>query len=327
MIEIKDIAIIFMAIILEAIPFLLLGGFLASLIEVFVSEEVFVKLIPKNKFLSSLVGLFLGFLIPVCDCAVIPVSKKLIKKGVPLNVAITFMLSSPIINPVVLFATYYAFSGVNMQLFWYRLIGGVIISMVIGLIMNVFNSKDVLIEKEGDDECGCSCGHHHHHHHEEHEHECNHEEHEHECNHEHHHHEVGHNKYNRIVDILVHTTKDFLDVFTFLIIGALIASISQVLVPQEVWNYFNSNVVVSIIAMMLFAYLISLCSTSDSFVGKSLLANFGDGAVLGFLIVGPMIDVKNTLVLMGNYKKKFVFTLISLIFVFTLIYCLGVMFL
>ena len=85
---------------------------------------------------------------------------------------------------------------------------------------------------------------------------------------------------------------------------------------------FNDNLVLSIIVMMLFAYLISLCSTSDSFVGRSLLSSFSEGSILAYLIVGPMIDVKNTIVLLGNFKSKFVFTLIALIFVLVFIVCL-----
>ena len=66
---------------------------------------------------------------------------------------------------------------------------------------------------------------------------------------------------------------------------------------------------------MIFAYLISLCSTSDSFVGKSLLTSFTESSIIAYLLLGPMIDIKNTIVLLGNYKKKFVITLISLIFI------------
>ena len=66
---------------------------------------------------------------------------------------------------------------------------------------------------------------------------------------------------------------------------------------------------------MLFAYLISLCSTSDSFVGKSLLSIFNQSSVVAYLLLGPMIDIKNIIVLFGNYKKSFVITLITLIFI------------
>ena len=54
------------------------------------------------------ISVFLGFFLPACDCAVIPVSKRLLKKKVPINVTISFMLASPIINPVVLLSTYNA---------------------------------------------------------------------------------------------------------------------------------------------------------------------------------------------------------------------------
>ena len=99
---IKNISIIFISIFFESLPFLLLGSFISSLIEEYISKEKIAKLIPKNKVLGSIVGVVLGFFIPACDCAVIPISKKLIEKQVPLNVVISFMLASPIINPVVL---------------------------------------------------------------------------------------------------------------------------------------------------------------------------------------------------------------------------------
>ena len=78
---------------------------------------------------------------------------------------------------------------------------------------------------------------------------------------------------------------------------------------------FNSNHILSIITLMIFAYLVSLCSTSDSFVGKSLLSSFSKSSIIAYLLLGPMIDIKNTIVLFGNYKKSFVFSLISLIFI------------
>ena len=77
---IKNISIIFISIFLESLPFLLLGSLISSVIETYVSDDKLSKLIPKNKILGSLVGVFLGFFIPACDCAVIPVSKRLLKK-------------------------------------------------------------------------------------------------------------------------------------------------------------------------------------------------------------------------------------------------------
>ena len=294
---IKNISIIFMSIFFESLPFLFLGAFISAIIETYISNETISKLIPKNKVLGSIVGIFLGFFIPACDCAVIPISKRLIKKKVPINVAISFMLASPIINPVVLLSTYYAFYRNNSELFWYRLLFGILIALVIGIIMGLlFNDKNVLIE---DNECPvhygnsklinkCTC-------------------------------EkvvkVKHSFKNDTLSIVKYTIYDMLDVVKYLMFGALIASLVQVLLPRNVLLLFNDYQVLGIISLMLFAYLISLCSTSDSFVGKSLLVSFSNSSVLAYLLLGPMIDIKNTFVLLGNYKKNFVISLISLIFI------------
>ena len=154
---VKNISIIFMSIFFESLPFLLLGSLISAIIETFISDEIFVKIIPKNKILGSLVGVCLGFFLPACDCAVIPVSKRLLKKKVPINVAISFMLASPIINPVVLLSTYYAFYKTDPKIFWYRLIFGILISLLIGTIIGMlFKNKDVTInnsDKESCDHC------------------------------------------------------------------------------------------------------------------------------------------------------------------------------
>ena len=288
---IKNIAIIFMSIFLESLPFLLLGSLISSIIETFVSDETMTRLIPKNKVLGTLVGIFLGLFIPACDCAVIPVSKRLIKKKVPLNVAVSFMLASPIINPVVLLSTYKAFYATNPKIFWLRLILGISISFIIGIIMGIL-FKDVRVVNSDKDE---------------HKH-CDHED----CH-------CHHKEKNKLLSIIKHTEIDLFEVVKYLMFGALLASLFQVIIPRSILSIFGDNNLLSIVVLMLFAYLVSLCSTSDSFVGKSLLNVFPGGAVLAYLILGPMIDIKNTIVLLGNYNKTFTYVLITLIFVLALL--------
>ena len=296
---VKNISIIFTSIFFESLPFLFLGALISSIIETYVTNETIAKIIPKNKVLGSIVGVFLGFFLPACDCAVIPVSKRLLKKKVPINVAISFMLASPIINPVVLLSTYKAFYMTNPEIFWYRLLFGIIIALLIGIIMGiVFNDKEVItnnLDDEHNESCHC-----------------------HEC--EHHHHSVK----NDILSICKHTAYDLFEVVKYLMFGALIASLVQVVLPRNILVIFNNNQVLSIAVLMLFAYLISLCSTSDSFVGRSLLSTFGKSSIMAYLLLGPMIDIKNTIVLFGNYKKSFVITLITLIFVIIFICSLMV---
>ena len=289
---IKNISIIFMSIFFESLPFLLLGSLISAIIETYVSNEIICKLVPKNKILGSFAGIFLGLFIPACDCAVIPISKRLIKKGVPINAAVSFMLASPIINPVVLLSTYYAFFQSNPKIFYLRIIYGIIVALIIGIILGIiFNDKEIVKETK-EEECHC---------------------------HNH--------KGNKFVSIIKHTSIDFYDVVKYLMFGALIASTVQIALPKTVLNLFNENQILSIVVLMLFAYLISLCSTSDSFVGKSLLSSFSEGSVLAYLLLGPMIDIKNTLVLFGNYKKSYVITLISLIFIIIFLFSSLVVFL
>ena len=285
---IKNISIIFMSIFLESMPFLLLGSIISSIIETFVSDETMARLIPRNRFLGTIVGIFLGFFIPACDCAVIPVSKRLLKKKVPLNVAVSFMLASPIINPVVLLSTYKAFYNNNPNIFWARLFLGIFIAFIIGIIIDfLFKDIKVVNDSNGCDHDHCHC---------------------HEHKHE-----------NKLIQIIKHTEIDFFEVVKYLMFGALLASLFQVIIPMNILNMFKDNTLLSIVILMLFAYLVSLCSTSDSFVGKSLINVFPKGAVLSYLLLGPMIDIKNTIVLLGNYNKTFTYTLIALIFTFVLI--------
>jgi uncharacterized membrane protein YraQ (UPF0718 family) len=61
--------------------------------------------------------------------------------------------------------------------------------------------------------------------------------------------------------------------------------------------------------MMGFAYLLSLCSTTDSFVAASFATTFSSGSLLAFLVFGPMIDVKSTLMLLSIFKARFVLIL------------------
>ncbi len=296
---IKNVSIIFISIFLESFPFLLLGSIVSAVIETFVSNETIAKMIPKNRILGSIVGVFLGFFIPACDCAVIPIAKRLIKKEVPLNVAVSFMLASPIINPVVLLSTYKAFYSSNPEIFYYRLILGIVIALLIGIIMDfLFHNKEI-INKEENHKDKCSCDDHD---------KCK--------SHKH--------SNNKLVSIISHTMEDLFEIVKYLIIGALLASMFQVIIPRNILSIFNSNNTLSIIILLIFAYLVSLCSTSDSFVGKSLLSIFPKGSIIGYLLLGPMIDIKNTIVLLGNYNKIFTYVLIALIFVFVFLFSIVV---
>jgi len=100
---------IFLSILIQSFPFILFGVFVSSIIQVNASSEKITNIFPKNTALQFIVAIFAGFCFPVCDCSIVPVGARLVKKGVPIPAAVTFMLAAPIINPIVIASTLYAF--------------------------------------------------------------------------------------------------------------------------------------------------------------------------------------------------------------------------
>ena len=312
---IKDISVLFISIILEALPFLLLGSLISAIIQEYISDDFFKKVIPKNPILGSIVGVILGFFIPACDCAVIPIALRLKKKNVPLNVCISFMLSSPIINPVAILSVVYAFKSTMPEITIWRLVGGVIVSIVVGVIMSIMYKRDEDIFYGNaviDDGC-VHCGHNHRH--EMHNSECHcddgHGEHSHNGNHECHCHGEDEGKHKkkftrRMLNVIDHTKGDFLDVIKYMIFGSLITATLQILMAKFNITLGANNSILQMIVMMAFAYIVSLCSTADSFIAKTFIYEMSKSSILAYLIFGPMIDIKNTLYLAEKCKKSFV---------------------
>jgi uncharacterized membrane protein YraQ (UPF0718 family) len=321
---INDFSTIFLSIIFEGIPFILIGALASSVIQIFVSEETIARIIPKNKFMGVLIASLIGIVFPVCECAIVPITRRLVKKGVPLNIAITFMLSVPIMNPVVLLSTHYAFMGMPYMVIaraMFGMIGAVAIGFLIGVLhkdspfkrekvkkpmgikgkmggtfdynTTISHKKNNLIKLkhshlEGDNEI-CSCGHSH-----------NHSEHK--------------NKFIRnIEEIITHTSVELYDIGRFFIMGVFLSTCMQIFVPKEFITSMGGGVLSSIIVMMILAFVLSICSETDAFVARSFLGQFTNGSILGFLILGPMIDIKNTIMLCGSFKLGFVVKLIFLI--------------
>lgn len=306
----KDISVLFISIILEALPFLLLGSLISAFIQEYISDDFFKKVIPKNPVLGSIVGVILGFFIPACDCAVIPIALRLKKKKVPLNVCISFMLASPIINPVAILSVVYAFKSTMPEIIIWRLIGGVIVSIVVGIIMSIMYKKDEdIFYGNAVIEDGCShCGHDHSHEsHKKEVHSCACHSEEHECGcHDEHHGETKKTFTRRMLNVIDHTKADFLDVIKYMIFGSLITAVIQILMAKFNITLGSNNSILQMIIMMAFAYIVSLCSTADSFIAKTFIYEMSKSSILAYLIFGPMIDIKNTLYLAEKCKKSFV---------------------
>lgn len=323
----RGFTLILWSILLEALPFVLLGTIISSLIQVFVSEDMIMKILPKNNFLRLVCASLIGLVFPVCECAIIPITRGLIKKGMPTGPAIAFMIATPIINPIVLLSTYNAFPTMP-QMMAYRAVCGFIGAVLIGALVNRVDGKALL--KDGEvSSCGCGCGHGHIHDHEEKtvcdcsdshiDHMiCKMEEHDDHCH--------ADEKHGTLKAVLAHTNAELQNVGMYLIFGAIIAACMQMVVPTEVLTSIGSGRGVSIIVMMLLAFVLSLCSEADAFVASTFLLQFSGASVLAFLITGPMIDIKNTLMMLGSFKKRFVARLILTILIICFLLALAASF-
>lgn len=97
---------------------------------------------------------------------------------------------------------------------------------------------------------------------------------------------------------------EFFEMNSMLIIGALAASFFQILLPRNLIVNLGQGNASSILAMMLLAVLVSICSNVDAFFALSYMNFFTTGSVLAFLIFGPMIDIKALFMLSRIFKMK-----------------------
>lgn len=148
---------VFLGIILQAIPFLLIGILISSAIQIFIPQSFIERRFPKSIGVGVLVAILGGFCLPVCDCTSTPIFKSLVRKGIPLPVAITFTMVTPVINPVVILSTYYAFNG-NMTIVITRICFGIIAATIIGTVFAIRPPKGKILSGGSLDRVMCSCG-------------------------------------------------------------------------------------------------------------------------------------------------------------------------
>ena len=82
---------IFLSIIIEALPFVLIGSIISGIIEVYITPERVYRFLPKNKFGRIFFGTFIGFIFPSCECGIVPIINRFLEKKVPSYTAVPFL--------------------------------------------------------------------------------------------------------------------------------------------------------------------------------------------------------------------------------------------
>ena len=318
---IQSFTTIALSIFLEGLFFLLIGAIVSSIIEVFVPEETIQKLIPKNKYVALLLSSSLGLILPICECGIIPVIHRLLKKKVPLYICITLLFSSPIVNILVIISTYFAFND-YLYIVLLRIFGGFIISFIIGFVVSLsFKTDEVMKDNFTELKVeACSCNHHAEH---SHDHEgCG-------CQHDHNH-EQKKNKNIGLVyklkPILSHSIDEFFDTGKYFIIGIIITALIQSLVPRNNLATFGNLFPFSNLFMIGFPYLLSNCSNTDAFIARSFLGSFSVSSIVTFMIFGAMFDIKTTIMLKKIFRVSFIIRLLLLVIALNLLFSLFIEF-
>ncbi|MEH2144451.1 permease [Nostoc sp.] len=342
---------IFLSLLVEAMPFLLLGVLFSSLLLFFVDERKLVEKMPKNPLLGALVGSMIGFLFPVCECGNVPVARRFLIQGVPTPVAIGFLLAAPTINPVVIWATWTAFRD-QPEIVVLRVVFSLAIATIIGFVFSFQKDLNPIVQpaiarymkfnppaqpqtkrrgksyqvqqqeaipnilQSGTYILGGKAG-----------------------------------VPLRIDPNLVQATtpisnvnkpladklrlvvdnsiQEFRELGGVMILGSAIAAAIQVLAPRELILSLGAGPISSIVVMLILAVVVSICSTVDSFFALSFASTFSSGSLLAFLVFGPMIDIKGIGLMLSIFKPKTVFYLFALAaqltFVFTLFMNLHVL--
>ncbi|MFZ9739154.1 MAG: permease [Prochlorotrichaceae cyanobacterium] len=307
---------LFMSLLVEAFPFLLLGVLLSSLLLFLVKESQFLQYLPRNPLLGALTGSVFGFLFPACECGNVPVARRLLMQGAPSAVAIGFLLAAPTINPIVIWATWTAFRD-QPEIVVLRIIISLAIATFLGclfslqadprsllhpLVANAIpqppSEQPTLLQK------GTFI--------------------------------LGSNApqrfetlayqsslaaetalpksfWGRFTVFLENTLQELRDLGSVLVLGSAIAACIQVFVPREIVLNLGQDSVTSILAMMLLAGIVSICSTVDSFFALSFAGSFTSGSLLAFLVYGPMIDLKAIGMLLSVFKPRTIFFMFILI--------------
>jgi uncharacterized protein len=311
---------LFLSLMVEAIPFLLIGVFFSGILTFFVSEQQLLRWMPRNPFLGSLFGSCMGFMFPVCECGNVPVARRLMIQGAPSSVAIGFLLAAPTINPIVFWATWTAFRD-QPEIVFLRVGLSLTIATLMGFLFGL--QKDlqpflqpslvaILESRRQRDErppersllsSGTFF--------------------------------LGQSQKplptedpsaarSLMMDMVKQPVKlrvkllvegmaqELRELSAVLILGSLAAAVIQSFVPREVVLGLGQDPVTSILAMMALAVLVSICSTVDSFFALSFASTFMTGALVSFLVFGPMIDFKAVGLLLTIFKTRAIFYLFAI---------------
>ena len=134
---------LFLAITIQAVPFLILGVTVSGAIAAFVPPGRIAALLPRRRLLAVPAAATAGAALPGCECGSVPIASRLVAAGVTPAAALAFLLSAPAINPIVLASTAVAFPGQPMMVLA-RFVASLAAAVAVGLVWTALGRDDLL---------------------------------------------------------------------------------------------------------------------------------------------------------------------------------------
>jgi uncharacterized protein len=272
--RVPTFATIFLSLFIEAVPFLLMGTLASGLIEVFVDRDDLSRWLPRDPWRSALVGCCLGLFFPVCECGVVPLTRRLFSKGMSVPTGVAFILAAPVLNPIVIASTLAAFGP--GKIFWGRLGMTFVVALAVGLIFSIYPQPEPLLAAapsappEADPLVPFQRP------------------------------TLGPGLHR----VALIAADEFFEMGRYLVIGGLLAALLQTVLPQAALLSLGRGPMLSVLLLVALAGLLSVCSAVDAFIALTFVGTFTTGSVLAFLVFGPMIDIKSTLMLLSLFRKR-----------------------
>lgn len=272
-----------LSVLIESLPFVVLGVMLSIVVQVWVPPGAIERWMPRNPWGRRAVLSLLGMLVPVCECGNVPFARGLLMRGFTVPESLTFLIAAPIVNPIVIITTHQAF-GFDDGILIARLVGGYVVANLIGWLYSRHPDPDGLLTDRFRATCEI----------------------------------VETESGGRGRRSLAQFVVELRAVMPALVIGSALAGAVQVIVPREALLAIGSNPVLSIVAMIALAMIVSICSNVDSFVALSFASTFTPGSIVAFLLVGPLVDVKMLALLRTTFRTKVLAGLVVVIVLFAI---------
>jgi hypothetical protein len=310
---ITDFIVLFLGIVWEALPFVIVGAIIAGILEEVLPQQAIGKILPKHFVPAVMIGGALGLVFPMCECGIVVVMRRLLRKGLPLSCCVAYMLAGPIVNVIVLGSTAVAFfphkledqSSLGPPILILRAGLGYLVACLTGFVVHALAARSKPTELltptalppkptatlEVLNEAGAAPA------------------------------EPKRSFRQRFNNISATALNDFIDITVFLIIGSAIAALvkSDVELVRNVERLSVDQPLLAVPLMMGLAFVLCLCSEADAFLAASF-TKMSVSAKVAFLVFGPMLDIKLLLMYTRVFRLKLIAVIVTCVAVQVLLY-------